>query len=240
MKQDRLYRNGTVNGDFTFNEQVAEVFDDMLNRSIPFYAEVIDSMAEVVRRLAPAGTTLYDLGCSTGTTLLELVNRLPELDLDYVGIDNAPAMIAKARRKAKLFARGGRVRFIEGDITTVDLPDAGLILCNYTMQFLRPLTRPGFARRLHDALPEGGLCIFSEKVISHEPRLNRAFIELYHRFKLQQGYSELEIAAKREALENVLIPCSTRENIELFEGAGFRRVETFFQWFNFASFIAFR
>ena len=238
MGQDKLYTSGRIREDFTFNNQVAEVFDDMLSRSIPFYGDVIDSIAEIVRRHAIAGTAVYDLGCSTGTTLLELVHRLTEEDLTYIGMDNAPAMISKAKRKAEQFSRGSLVRFIEGDITDVPLPDAGAILCNYTLQFLRPLTRPGFVRRIYEALPAGGLFIVSEKIISHDSRMNRTFIEMYHRFKLQQGYSELEIAAKREALENVLIPCSIRENLDLLTNAGFSSVEPFFQWFNFASLVA--
>ena len=100
------------------------------------------------------------------------------------------------------------------------------------------MTRASFVQKVCDALPEGGLFILSEKVISHDKKLNRTFIEMYHRFKKQQGYSELEIAAKREALENILVPYSIEENLDLLAGAGFSSVETFFQWFNFASFVA--
>jgi tRNA (cmo5U34)-methyltransferase len=238
MKQDRLFESGAVRQDFTFNDQVAEVFDDMLSRSIPCYAQVIDCMAALLRRKARPGSTVYDLGCATGTTLLELARRLPDLDLRYVGLDNAPAMLAKARRKAEMYSKADLVRFREEDITRVELPDGGVILCNYTLQFIRPPTRPQLARRLYAALPPGGLLLVSEKVISHDPILNRVYIDLYHRFKLRQGYSELEIAAKREALENILIPFSIDENRDLLAQAGFSSVETFFQWFNFASFIA--
>ncbi|RJX18207.1 MAG: carboxy-S-adenosyl-L-methionine synthase CmoA [Desulfobulbus sp.] len=238
MKQDRLFENGEVRADFTFNDQVAEVFDDMLSRSIPFYAQVIDNMAALLSRQVKSGSTLYDLGCSTGTALLELARHLPDRQLRFVGLDNAPAMLAKARRKAEMFGKSALVSFREEDITTADLPEAGAILCNYTLQFIRPLTRAAFVRRLFDALPEGGLLLVSEKVISHDPMLNRLFIDLYHQFKLRQGYSELEIAAKREALENVLIPFSIQENRDLLTRAGFRSVETCFQWFNFASFVA--
>jgi len=238
MKQDKLFETGSVREDFTFNEQVAEVFDDMLSRSIPFYADVTDSVAGILRNNALAGTTVYDLGCSTGTTLLELARRLPDLGLKYIGMDNAPAMIDKAQRKAEMFSKGSLVSFVEDDITTAELPGAGVVLCNYTLQFIRPLTRPHFIKRIYDSLPPGGMFIVSEKVISHDRKLNRAFIEMYHQFKLRQGYSELEIAAKREALENILIPLSIRENTELLTAGGFGSVETFFQWFNFASFIA--
>lgn len=238
MKQDNLFHSGSVQEDFTFNEQVAEVFDDMLTRSVPFYADVIDSIEDVLRHQTPPGAVVYDLGCATGTTLLQLLPRLNDLDLTYIGIDNAPAMIDKARRKAEMFSREPRIRFIEDDITTAAMTGAGVILCNYTLQFIRPPVRPAFVRRVYEALPDGGLFILSEKIISHDRKLNRAFIEMYRRFKLRQGYSELEIAAKREALENVLVPFSIGENIDLLAGAGFGSVETFFQWFNFASFLA--
>jgi tRNA (cmo5U34)-methyltransferase len=147
-------------------------------------------------------------------------------------------MIEKAGRKAEMFSKTGSVQFREGDITAAPLTDAGAILCNYTLQFIRPMTRLQFVKKLYDALPAGGIFIVSEKVICHDPKLNRHYIEMHHRFKRLQGYSELEIATKREALENVLIPFSIEENIDLLHQAGFQSVETFFQWFNFASFVA--
>ncbi len=236
--KDKLYDSGAVSEDFTFNDKVAEVFDDMLNRSVPYYSAVIDAIAGLLQHHALRGRTIYDLGCSTGTTLLELVRRLPDLKCNYVGIDNAPAMIQKAKRKAEMFSKTDTIRFIEDDITTIELKEAGAILCNYTLQFIRPMTRLDFVRRICDSLPKGGMCIVSEKIISHDKKLNRQFIDMHHQFKLLQGYSELEIAAKREALENVLVPFSIEENIDLLRQGGFQSVETFFQWFNFASFIA--
>jgi len=238
MSRDSLYRSGRVEEDFSFNEGVAEVFDDMLDRSVPFYRTVTETSANILRRLAAPGSTIFDLGCSTGTTLLALARLLPDLDLHFVGIDNAPAMIDKARRKAELYSTSSVIEFRQQDITSADLTEADIIICNYTLQFIRPLRRPEFVGRLYDSLPAGGILLVSEKVISHHSRLNRKFIDLYHDFKRDQGYSELEIAAKREALENVLIPFSIQENINLLSQAGFSPVETFFQWINFVSFIA--
>ncbi len=240
MARDELYRTGSVREDFRFNEEVAEVFDDMLDRSIPFYGAVIDAMGEFLRLRLKKGATLYDLGCATGTTLLALARRLEDLELSYIGIDNAPAMLAKARRKAEMFSKGGVIDFRQADITTCPIEDADAIICNYTLQFIRPLLRQEFVHRLHQALAPGGLLILSEKVISHAPDLNRQFIEMYHGFKRRQGYSELEIAAKREALENVLVPFSVDENSALLRRAGFSAQEIFFRWFNFASFAAVR
>jgi len=238
MKKDKLFDSGAITEDFTFNKHVADVFDDMLNRSVPFYSAVIDAIAELVRRHVPPGSKVYDLGCSTGTTLLELARRLDDMELHYTGIDNAPAMIEKAARKAEMYSKSAVIRFIEDDITSALPTDADVIICNYTMQFIRPPARSGFVRRIYDSLSEGGLFVVSEKIINHDKKLNRAFIDMYHRFKKQKGYSELEISAKREALENVLVPFSIQENLDLIRQAGFPTVETFFQWCNFASFIA--
>mgnify|MGYP001546287634 CR=1 FL=1 len=240
MSNDRLYRNGTVTADFTFNEQVAEVFDDMLDRSVPFYRTVIQTIAAMIRQMAEPGGTIVDLGCATGSTLVELARLLPEMEFNFVGIDNAPAMLDKARRKAEMFSKD--IRFEQQDITSPALGQcldgANIILCNYTMQFIRPMLRQGFTRQLYQALPPGGLLFLSEKIISQHTILNRQFIDIYHGFKRDQGYSELEIAAKREALENVLIPFTVEENIELLRNAGFGAAEEFFRWVNFASFIA--
>ena len=238
MSRDDLYSDGTVREDFRFNEEVAEVFDDMLDRSIPYYGAVIDAMGELLRLRLHQGATILDLGCATGTTLLALARRLQDLDLFFVGIDNAPAMLARARRKAGMFSWARGIEFRRADITTCDLAGADAIICNYTLQFIRPLQRQAFVQRLHDALPNGGILALSEKVISHAPDLNRLFIEMHHGFKRRQGYSDLEIAAKREALENVLIPFSVDENAALLRRAGFSSQEIFFRWFNFASFIA--
>lgn len=238
MSSDNLYRSGTVKEDFSFNESVAEVFDDMLDRSVPFYQTVITTTADMIRRLAAPGSSVIDLGCSTGTTLLTLARLLPDMELRFTGIDNAPAMIDKARRKAEMYSKSSVIEFRYQDITSADLAGADIILCNYTLQFIRPLLRPSFVSRLYDALPAHGLLFVSEKVISHHSTLNRKFIDIYHTFKRDQGYSELEIAAKREALENILIPFSVQENINLLSRGGFSSVETFFQWINFVSFIA--
>jgi tRNA (cmo5U34)-methyltransferase len=238
MNGDSLYSTGQVTEDFTFNEHVADVFDDMLDRSVPFYRNVITTTADLIRHLARPGSRVFDLGCSTGSTLLELARLLPDMNLHYIGIDNAPAMLDKARRKAAMYSKSGVMEFRNQDITSADLEGADIILCNYTLQFIRPPLRPDFVARLYKHLATGGLLFVSEKVISHHSLLNRKFIDIYHGFKREQGYSELEIAAKREALENVLVPFSIRENIMLFNQAGFSPVEPFFQWINFVSILA--
>ncbi len=236
--RDSLFQVDRINGDFIFDDRVAQVFDDMLDRSVPHYQEVIRSIARVLGCLLQEGAQVVDLGCSTGTTLLQLSRLLEEKKFHYLGIDNSPAMLDKARLKAELFSRQKSLNFVDGDITKVDQPGTSAFLLNYTLQFIRPLNREPFLRRIFENLRPGGVLILSEKIISHHPGLNRRYIEIYHQFKKERGYSELEIAKKREALENVLIPCSLEENRSLLQTAGFTEVEPFFQWFNFVSFLA--
>jgi len=224
--------------DFQFSPQVAEVFDDMLERSVPFYKETMAMAASLLEAFVPVGAVVYDLGCSTGATMLELARRLPDRDLHFVGVDSSAAMVEKARLKAEVYAKSERLRFVQADILDCPLQDPAAIILNYTLQFIRPLQRPEFARRLHDALKPGGLLLVCEKTISHTPLFNRAYIGYYLDFKRRQGYSEIEIAKKREALENVLVPFSAAETVEMLQKAGFAQVEQFFQWFNFSGFVA--
>ncbi|WP_028581134.1 carboxy-S-adenosyl-L-methionine synthase CmoA [Desulfogranum japonicum] len=236
--KDRLFAKKAITEDFSFSEQVADVFDDMLNRSIPFYEQVTQATADLLERRLKDNQVIYDLGCSTGATLLALSRRLEHMKVRYVGMDNAVPMIEKATRKSAQYQKEHLLSFEVADITSAPLPNAGAIICNYTMQFLRPITRQDFLQKLYTALPDGGLLFLSEKTISHAKQLNREFISIYHQFKKKQGYSELEIAAKREALENILIPFSVQENTHLLKETGFSEVELFFTWFNFSSWVA--
>jgi len=236
--KDTIFKIETVEEDFVFNERVVEVMDDMLDRSIPFYRQVIEAQAQLLGGFLEQGDRVYDLGCATGTTLLEFSRLLQDKGLQLVGLDNSAPMLEKARLKSEIFSKEKSLSFILEDITAFDHPGAGGIIVNYTMQFIRPLQREKFLQRLYHNLRPGGILLISEKVICHDRRLNREYIDIYHRFKKSRGYSELEIAKKREALENVLIPFSTDENKTMLKNCGFVSVETYFQWFNFTSLLA--
>lgn len=238
MARDTLFDTKDAAEKFEFNERVAEVFDDMLHRSVPFYKQVIEMTAEVLGGALVAGDAVYDLGCSTGTTLLQLARMLESKGLRFIGVDNSRPMLDKALRKAEMFSMADRIFFIEQDITRVDFSGAGGIILNYTLQFIKPSVRLEFLRKIHNGLRPGGILVLSEKVVSQDKEFNEQFLDLYHQYKKRQGYSELEIANKREALENVLTPLSIHENMDMLVQAGFRRAETFFQWFNFVSIVA--
>lgn len=238
MSKDTLFKSAEAPAAFTFNHKVAEVFDDMLQRSVPTYQQVTELSAALLQPLLRKDDLVYDLGCSTGLALLQLASSLQQDDLHFIGLDNSEAMVAKAKVKAEMYQFPGRMDFQLADITTSQLQPCGAVLLNYTMQFIRPLARPPFLKNIHQALRPGGALIMAEKIISPNPQVNQLFIEQYHQFKRQQGYSELEIARKREALENILIPFSIEENKTLLLEAGFQACETFYQWCNFAAFMA--
>ncbi|BHH82136.1 carboxy-S-adenosyl-L-methionine synthase CmoA [Desulforhopalus sp. 52FAK] len=236
--KDTLFDVDTIQEDFVFNQRVVEVFDDMIDRSVPFYRQVIESSAELLGRFTRENDVIYDLGCSTGSSILECARILGGRELTFVGIDNSAPMLEKATLKAELHRKKDVVSFAHEDITEFSHSGAGAIILNYTLQFIRPLQREQFLKKLFQNLRPGGILLVSEKVLSHNSRLNREYIDIYHSFKKSRGYSELEIAKKREALENILIPFSINENRNMLKTCGFESVETYFQWFNFASFIA--
>ncbi|MCE9615361.1 MAG: carboxy-S-adenosyl-L-methionine synthase CmoA [Lentisphaerae bacterium] len=224
--------------DFDFGKNTAEVFDDMLDRSVPFYAEVQRMIGEMAADFAVPGTNLYDLGCSTCTTFLQIDKLLPP-DVTFIGVDSSAPMLDKARAK---LAQAGFTR--QHDLVCSDLNEnmsvtnASVVILNLTLQFVRPLKRTPVMREIAKGVREGGCLLLVEKVLSPNSTANRLFIKYYYEFKKRQGYSELEIAQKREALENVLIPYHADENRQLMLDSGFSACDVFFRWYNFCGFIA--
>jgi len=220
---------------FEFDEEVAVVFDDMLQRSVPFYKESQKITEFFVLKNLHVDGILYDLGCSTASLLLNIQRKL-EVDATLIGLDNSEAMLHQARKKIEAYGASIDVEY--ADILEYNYRKADVFVSNYTLQFIRPLVREELIKKIASSLKEDGVFIFSEKVISHHPKLNKDLIECYYDFKKEQGYSEYEIMQKREALENVLVPYSEEENITMAKNAGFSHCEVIFRWANFATFIA--
>jgi tRNA (cmo5U34)-methyltransferase len=237
-KRDTLFKKSRAPGKFEFNEPVARVFDDMLERSIPFYKECQQMVIDLALHFAQKHSTVYDLGCSTGTLLRHLVKAIPSTQkIRFVGLDNSDAMLKKARGKLKGHLK--RCDLVEADLEEdFELTDASVVIMNYTLQFLPPRRRSAMLKKIYKGLRPGGGLILIEKVRGESDGLNDVFIDEYHAYKQSQGYSKLEIAKKREALEKVLTPLKPGKNRDLLAGAGFRQVDVFFKWFNFAGFLA--
>jgi tRNA (cmo5U34)-methyltransferase len=226
--------------DFSFNKEVAAAFDDMLDRSVPFYAEIQRMVAELAVDFAQPGTNVYDLGCSTCNSFLHVDRVLPpDADVRFVGIDDSAEMIKKAEAKlaSVKFARPFSLQ--RADLNAgIEIEKASVVMMVLTLQFIRPLYRERLVRSIHRGLAENGCVIVVEKVLGEHSTFNRLFIKHYYEMKARNGYSELEIAQKREALENVLVPYRLEENRELLRVAGFRHIDVFFKWYNFCGVIA--
>ncbi|MFT5662527.1 MAG: tRNA (cmo5U34)-methyltransferase [Sulfurimonas sp.] len=220
---------------FEFDAEVAAVFDDMLQRSVPFYKESQKITQFFALKQLPSGGRLYDLGCSTASLLLNIHRGLKE-EVELIGLDNSEAMLEQAKRKCEAY--GANIKVLNADILEYEYKEADVFVSNYTLQFIRPLVREELVRKIAASLKKEGLFIFSEKVISHHSKLNKDLIECYYDFKKEQGYSEYEIMQKREALENVLVPYSEEENIKMALNCGFSHCEVVFRWANFCTFIA--
>lgn len=238
MKDEIFKTPGAGKKPFEFNAQVADVFDDMVSRSVPFYNEVLQMSAELAKEFYQPDTMIYDLGCSTGAIVRLIEREFGEQTFSYVGIDSSENMIEKAGSIAALARSNATCKFICADITAVDFTSPSVIISNYTFQFLKPLARRTLLRKIYAALSPGGCLIVSEKCLEDSADMSRVFADRHHAMKERHGYSKLEIAEKRDALENVLIPFRVSENIEMLQEAGFSPVSIFFKCYNFASFIA--
>ncbi len=231
---DRVFTK-PIEKQFEFDAEVAAVFDDMLQRSVPFYKESQKITEFFVLKKLQHGGLMYDLGCSTASLLLNIHRKL-EVEASLVGLDNSEAMLEQAKRKCEAYGANIEVKF--ADILEYEYNKADVFVSNYTLQFIRPLVREELVKKISASLKEEGVFLFSEKVISHHCKLNKELIECYYEFKKEQGYSEYEIMQKREALENVLVPYSEEENIKMALNCGFSHCEVVFRWANFATFIA--
>ncbi len=233
--RDEVFKN-VISKQFEFDESVASVFDDMVSRSVPFYKQTQELIVLFLSKRLEQGAKVVDLGCSTATTLLELYRLRPDLEL--VGLDSSPAMLQRATNRANGY--GAKLNLIEADILEYDYGKTDAVLLNYTLQFIRPIKRDDFVKKIFASLEYDGLFVFSEKLVYDDKKLDLEMINIYQEYKEAQGYSKFEIAQKRQALENVLIPYSENENKELCKNAGFCNIETLFKWANFASFVAFK
>jgi len=232
--KDNIF-NTKIEKKFEFDESVALVFDDMLSRSVPFYKENSSLIISLILKNQKDNLKILDLGSSTAEFLLEIHNRM-SFNLKLKGIDNSEAMLKQARAKCKAFGADINLEF--GDILNYNYNSEDIVISNYTLQFIRPIQRIKLVENIANNMKENGLFIFSEKVVFDNKILDKDIIDIYYQYKKNQGYSEYEIAQKREALENVLIPFTIKENIQMCKEAGFKSVNTIFQWANFVTIVA--
>jgi tRNA (cmo5U34)-methyltransferase len=225
---------------FSFDEQVVACFPDMIRRSVPGYGQILGVLSLIAQRHLRHGAHVYDLGCSLGASGLALAGALPPEAFRYTGVDISPTMAERARQTFGEECPAYAMQVEEADIRSLDYAPSGMIILNFTLQFLPPEDRDALLAKLYHALEPGGVLVLSEKTVDLDERDNAWRVERYHDFKRANGYSDLEISQKRTALENVLVPDTLEAHHARLKKAGFVRSLTWFQYLNFASMIAFK
>ena len=239
-EKDTLFKDqpSVAEGSFQFNEPVVKVFPDMIERSVPGYRELLELTPLIVKQAVGANELVYDLGCSLGAATLAARRAIQAPGARIIGLDSSAQMVERCRAIVAEDNSSVPVEIHQADITQSPFEPASLFLMYFTLQFIPPTERPALLRRIGDALKPGGVLLLAEK-LSFDSHHEQTWMDEHHlAFKRAQGYSDLEIANKRQAIENVLIPESEQAHIKALETAGFSRVYRWFQSLNFACFVA--
>ena len=239
--KDRLFaKNRALTSGFRFDEQVVKVFPDMIARSVPGYELVVPMIGLLARRYAQPDSNIYDLGCSLGAVSLAMGLAVRANGTRIIAVDNSEAMVTRCRKN--LVDKGDTVPIDVHlkDILDTQIENASVVVLNFTLQFLERDQRQSLINRILSGMRSGGILIISEKICFEDEREQTDQTAWHHDFKRAQGYSDLEIAQKRNALEDVLLPETEASHFKRLQQAGFSRYHRWFQCFSFVSYIAFR
>ncbi len=240
MEKDRVFaEKKEIIPPFEFNREVAAVFDNMLMRSVPLYQESIQRQAQMAVRFYQARTRMYDLGCSHGNLGMLILEQSGNQSLAMVACDSSLPMIERYRLRLGREKTGpASIDLICGRMEDIAIDRASVVLINLTLQFLDVNKREGLIQKIYQGLVPGGILLLTEKIVQGPGPLLELEQDFYQRFKRENGYSELEISQKRDALEKVLIPEPLETHHQRIARAGFSLFEVWLKWFNFASMIA--
>lgn len=238
-EKDRVYASPRESvGRFTFNRQVARVFRDMIGRSVPGYDTTIQMIAVLASRYVQPASRCYDLGCSLGAASLAMQQGITVPGCNIIGVDNSPEMLKQARHCMPATGASTPIELMCADLRAVEIHDASMVVLNFTLQFIPPEQRLALLQRVHQGLRPAGILVLSEKISFPDPEHEGLQMEMHHAFKRANGYDDLEISQKRQALEKILIPETLEQHRQRLETAGFSRCDLWFQCFNFVSLVA--
>lgn len=237
--RDTLFSKSQDIQPFSFNDKVVEVFPDMINRSVPGYEAMLSSIAALADFYLPDDGLCYDLGCSLGAVSVLLAQTISRKNCAIIAIDNSSAMTKKLdKRLNKIKDLNMEVKVKNDDISTISFEPCHLVVLNLTLQFIAPEKREALIQEIYQNLKPNSALIICDKVIFNDDNKQEQFRLWHENFKRCQGYNEMEIAQKRASIMNVLQADSPETQITRLQKAGFSKVETFFQAFNFLGFIA--
>ncbi|MBF0258014.1 MAG: carboxy-S-adenosyl-L-methionine synthase CmoA [Desulfamplus sp.] len=253
MKKDNIFalKKDPVAA-FEFNEEVTSVFDDMIKRSVPFYMESLKRQCQLISHFYKPDTKIYDLGCSHGNLGIMIYESFSKWPYTMIAVDSSLAMVEKYKKrleqirsstihsaqKTYILDKIKNICLVCGLAEDIPINNASVVVVNLTMQFIKPAKRDLFIQKIYDGLTEDGILLLTEKLIHEDKIISEMQKDFYKIFKLENGYSELEISRKRDALENVLIPETLESHANRVKNTGFRYMDVWLKWFNFASIIA--
>lgn len=221
---------------FVFDTAVAEVFADMINRSVPGYATILGMLGVIAQKYIQANSNIYDLGCSQGGATVAIGSHIHQIGCQLIAVDNASAMLEKCRENISLTPMQTEVTLICDDIRNIQVENASLVILNLTLQFIPQSERDSLLANIYKGMRKGGALVLTEKTVAANPQEQTFLTNLHHDFKRANGYSDLEISRKRSALENVLIPESDTAHFQRLNEAGFSEA---YRWFSCAGFNAY-
>ncbi len=224
--------------DFRFDDKVANVFPDMIKRSVPGYSHIIGVIGILAEQYAVPNSNIYDLGSSLGAATVSMRHRVHAPGLKIIAVDNSQAMLNRSADYLDAEDSPIPVETLCADITQLTIKQCSFAVLNFTLQFIEPDKRLDTLKSIYDGMLPGGALVLSEKLSFENRQQENLLIEHHHDFKRANGYSDLEISQKRQALERVLLPETAAMHISRLQKAGFSQVSQWFQSFNFASFIA--
>lgn len=236
-KTDTLYAKSRKSvAPFEFDQQVADVFQDMISRSVPGYAMVLNLIGQIAAEYSQASSNCYDLGCSLAASALKIQQYATE-DCCVIAIDNSSAMIEKCQQQLTDLGLADQITLRCEDISKTSISNASVVVLNYTLQFIEKSARAPLLNKIHQGMLKNGVLILSEKVSHQQAETEELLTDLHLNYKRQQGYSEMEIAQKRSSLENVLIAETEQAHLDRISSAGFSRVTTINKALNFTTFM---
>lgn len=240
IKKDSIFAEPLPQvSDFVFDQTVVEVFPDMINRSVPGYQSILQGIGQLTKRFAQPDSNLYDLGCSLGAATLAMRQNSQHLSgVTVIGIDNSAAMVERCKLHLQGYRSDVPVSIRCEDIQQSDIRDASVVTMNFTLQFVPPEQRYDLLKKIYDGLKLGGVLLLSEKFRSSDTQMNDLLVDIHHEFKRANGYSELEIAQKRAAIENVMRVDTLDQHHERLRDIGFEHTQVWFQCYNFAAMLA--
>ena len=239
VNKDTIYKN--IQGEikpFEFDERVADVFPDMINRSVPGYSQTIALLGVIANQYARENTNIYDLGCSLGASLISIANSLNNNSYHIIAVDNSSAMIGRCEKNLQRFSSHCSVELLHSDIRDIEIQNASMVVLNFTLQFLPVSQRKTLIQKIYNGLSKKGVMVVSEKIRMETAEEQKMMTELHHAFKKLNGYDDMEISAKRTALENVLVPEKLSEHEKRCKETGFSPINIVMQNLNFITYLA--